>query len=123
MTEDVAKCYNINVWGNGTQPMMFAHGLGCDQNMWRFITPAFQNKYKILAFDYIGCGQSDLSYYNEEKYGSLQGYAQDILDIADAFKLKDIILVAHSVSCMIGLLAAISRPEIFNSIIMVGPSA
>lgn len=122
MTEGLLKRFNVNVFGNGKQPMLFAHGLGCDQVMWRFITPAFENDYKIILFDYIGSGKSDPTYYDNEKYSSLQGYANDILEIAETLGLTNIIFAGHSVSAMTGLLAAISAPELFSKIIMIGPS-
>jgi sigma-B regulation protein RsbQ len=122
MREELVKCLNINISGKGAQTMMFAHGLGCDQQMWRYITPAFNNDYKIITFDYIGCGKSDLSYYNRQKYSSLQGYIQDVLDIAESLELENIVFVGHSVSCMIGAMAAIAKPALFKSIIMVSPS-
>jgi sigma-B regulation protein RsbQ len=103
--------------------MIFAHGFGCDQNMWRFITPAFEDEYKVVLFDYVGCGKSDVSAYSLERYSNLQGYAQDLLDICETLELKDAIFVGHSVSSMIGLLAAIERPEIFSTMIFIGPSA
>lgn len=102
--------------------MMFAHGFGCDQNMWRFLTPAFENDYRIILFDYVGAGNSDTSAYNKERYSSLQGYAQDILEICEELQLRNVILVGHSVSSMIGLLAAVEEPEYFEKMIMVGPS-
>ncbi|MGZ8559835.1 MAG: alpha/beta fold hydrolase [Chitinophagaceae bacterium] len=123
MNESVLKRFNVNVSGNGKQPLLFAHGLGCDQQMWRFITPAFGKDYKIVLFDNIGSGKSDPAYYDKEKYSSLQGYANDILAIADDLKLKDIIFVGHAVSAMTGLLAAIYSPGIFSKMIMIGPSA
>jgi sigma-B regulation protein RsbQ len=113
---------NVLVYGKGDQPLLFAHGFGCDQNMWRFITPAFENDYKIILFDYVGCGKSQLAAYNAERYSDLNGYAQDILDVVEELDLHDVILVGHSVSSMIGLLAAIKRPERFSKLIMVGPS-
>ena len=102
--------------------MIFAHGFGCDQNMWRFVTPAFEYKYRIILFDYVGAGKSDKNSYNPERYSSLQGYAQDILDICDELDLSNVIFVGHSVSSMIGLLAAVERPDYFSQLIMVGPS-
>jgi sigma-B regulation protein RsbQ len=122
MKEKVLSRNNVKVFGHGDQYMMFAHGFGCDQNMWRFITPAFEADYKIVLFDYVGAGKSDLSAYNKEKYSNLNGYAQDILDVCEAIRQKDIILVGHSVSSMIGLLAAIKEPSYFSQLIMVGPS-
>src|SRR5687768_18472287 len=103
--------------------MLFAHGFGCDQNMWRFVTPAFEDDYKIVLFDYVGSGRSDIAAYNKERYSNLNGYAQDVLDIIQELDLKDVIFVGHSVSSMIGLLAAIKQPERFSKMIFVGPSA
>lgn len=101
---------------------MFAHGFGCDQNMWRFITPAFEKDYKIILFDYVGSGNSDVSAYRPERYSSLDGYARDILDIIHTMDLNDVILVGHSVSSIIGALAAIKKPQRFKKLIMIGPS-
>lgn len=122
MTTTISARNNVKVFGKGTQPMMFAHGFGCDQNMWRFLTPAFENDYKIILFDYVGAGKSDTSAYNKERYSSLQGYAQDVLDICQELELRDTIFVGHSVSSMIGLLATIEEPKYFQKLIMVGPS-
>jgi sigma-B regulation protein RsbQ len=113
---------NVKVFGEG-QPMLFANGFGCDQNMWRFVTPAFEKNYKIVLFDYVGSGKSDITAYNKEKYNDLNGYANDILEILDALELRNLIFVGHSVSTMIGLLAAIKKPERFSKMIFVGPSA
>lgn len=118
----VVKRNNVKIFGKGQQVMLFVHGFGCDQNMWRFVTPAFEDEYKIIQFDYVGAGKSDIESYNIERYSSLQGYALDILDICDELHLKEVILVCHSVSSMVGLLAAIERPELFKNIIMIGPS-
>lgn len=123
MTIDVKKRNNVNISGNGSQVMMFAHGFGCDQNMWRFVVPAFEKDYKIVLFDYVGSGKSDIQSYNPEKYSNLAGYAQDITEICEALNLKDVIMVAHSVSSMISILAAIKKPELFSNLILVGPSA
>jgi sigma-B regulation protein RsbQ len=113
---------NVRIFGKGTQPMLFAHGFGCDQNMWRFITPAFEDQYRIILFDYVGAGKSDLSAYNPDRYSSLQGYAQDVLEICADLDLSDTIFVGHSVSSMIGLLASIAEPKYFSRLVMVGPS-
>ncbi|MFL5772228.1 MAG: alpha/beta fold hydrolase [Flavisolibacter sp.] len=122
MKEKILTRNNVKISGKGSQPMIFAHGFGCDQNMWRFITPAFQDDYLIILFDYVGAGKSDIASYHAEKYASLNGYAQDVLDICDALGVQDAIFVGHSVSSMIGLLAAVEKPEYFSQIIMVGPS-
>ena len=102
--------------------MLFAHGFGCDQNMWRFVAPAFGDDYKIVLFDYVGSGKSDLRAYHPERYGSLEGYARDVLEICEALDLSDIIFVGHSVSSMIGVLAALEQPQRFSRLIMIGPS-
>src|SRR6478609_2717495 len=96
---------NVKVFGHGTQPMLFAHGFGCDQNMWRFVTPAFEADYRIVLFDYVGSGKSDLGAYDAERYATLDGYAQDVLDVVHALDLRDVIFVGHSVSSMVGVLA------------------
>lgn len=119
---DVLQRNNVKVFGRGTQPMLFAHGFGCDQNMWRFVTPAFEDDYRIVLFDYVGSGKSDLSAYDEERYSTLDGYASDILDICRALDLQDVVLVGHSVSSMIGVLAAKREPERFRHLVMIGPS-
>jgi sigma-B regulation protein RsbQ len=113
---------NVHISGRGSQVMLFAHGFGCDQNMWRFITPAFEQNYKIVLFDYVGAGRSDISSYSPQRYSTLNGYAQDVLDICEELELKDVIFVGHSVSSMIGALAAIERPAYFSHLIMIGPS-
>jgi sigma-B regulation protein RsbQ len=114
---------NVSVHGEeGAQPMLFAHGFGCDQNMWRFVWPAFADRYRIVLFDYVGMGGSDASAYDEDRYASLEGYAADVLEICDALALEDVVFVGHSVSSMIGALAAAERPERFARLVMVGPS-
>src|SRR5690349_18562547 len=110
MKQNVISRNNVKTWGKGHHTLLFAHGFGCDQNMWRFVTPAFENDYKIVVFDYVGSGKSDLSAYNKERYSDLNGYAQDVLEICDALSLRDVIFVGHSVSSMIGILAALKKP-------------
>jgi sigma-B regulation protein RsbQ len=122
MSQDVLSRNNVKVFGTGTQPMVFAHGFGCDQNMWRFVTPAFEEDYRIVLFDYVGSGGSDLGAYDADRYGRLDGYAQDVLDVCHALELEDVILVAHSVSSMIAVLAANEEPELFERLVLIGPS-
>ena len=110
------------VLGEGTQPMLFAHGFGCDQNMWRLVVPAFLRDYRVILFDYVGAGKSDWGAYIPERYNSLNGYARDVLDICEALDLTQVIFVGHSVSSMIGLLAAIQAPGRFAHLILVSPS-
>ena len=121
-SQSVIDRYNVTISGQGTQPMLFAHGFGCDQGMWRFVAPAFEADYQVICFDYIGHGRTRLNDYNRERYGSLHGYAQDVLDICHALDLHDIIFVGHSVSSMIGMLAAINEPDRFSRLVMVSPS-
>jgi sigma-B regulation protein RsbQ len=113
---------NVHSSGEGSPTIVFAHGFGCDQTMWRYLHPDFVNRHKIVLFDLVGSGQSDLSAYDYAKYGSLHGYAADLLEIMDEFASGPIIYVGHSVSAMIGMLAAIEAPERFVANVMVGPS-
>jgi sigma-B regulation protein RsbQ len=122
MTDKILARNNVKIFGQGSQPLMFAHGFGCDQNMWRFLTPAFESDYKIVLFDYVGSGKSDLAAYKPERYDKLEGYARDVLEICDALELSEVVFVGHSVSGIIGVLAAIERPELFKSLIQIGPS-
>lgn len=114
---------NVKVLGAGERTLMFAHGFGCDQSMWKYIIPAFESDYRIVLFDYVGSGRSDLSAYTSERYSSLGGYVRDVLDIIEALELQDVIFIGHSVSSMIGMLASIERPDDFHQLIMIGPSA
>lgn len=113
---------NVTILGRGQTPMMFAHGFGCDQNMWRFIVPAFKDDYKIVLFDHVGAGHSDLSAYSRTKYGRLDGYAEDVLAICHELDLRNVVFVGHSVSAMIGILAAIKEPDRFDRLVLIGPS-
>ncbi|MEU7690733.1 alpha/beta fold hydrolase [Microbispora hainanensis] len=114
---------NVRVTGRADgRPMVFAHGFGCDQNMWRLVAPAFEDDHRVVLFDYVGSGDSDLSAYSPERYSSLQGYAQDVLDVCAELDLTDAVFVGHSVSAMIGALAAIREPARFGALVMVGPS-
>jgi len=106
----------------GGRPLVFAHGFGCDQTMWRFVTPDFEVDHRVVLFDHVGSGKSDLSAYDPEKYGSLRGYATDIVEICRELDLSDVVLVGHSVSAMIGVLALQEAPELFGALVMVGPN-
>ncbi len=120
--EDVYKRNHIVIKGNGEKTILFAHGFGCDQNMWRFVAPAFENEYRTILFDHVGAGNSDLNAYRKEKYETLDGYADDIIEIIQHLELKDIIFVGHSVAAMMGIVAASKNPELFSNLILVGPS-
>lgn len=102
--------------------MLFAHGYGCDQNMWRFVYPAFEDDYKVVLFDHTGAGKSDESQYSFEKYDTLEGYRDDLLEICKELNLQEVILVAHSVSSMIAVLAAAKEPIRFSRLVLIGPS-
>jgi sigma-B regulation protein RsbQ len=122
MPQDALARNNVKVFGRGTQPMLFAHGFGCDQNMWRLVTPAFEDDYRIVLFDYVGSGRSDLAAYDAGRYATLDGYAQDVIDVIHALDLRDVVLVAHSVSSMVAVLAANREPERFERLVLIGPS-
>ncbi len=104
------------------RPMVFAHGFGCDQQMWRFVIPAFEADHRIVVFDHVGAGRSDLTAYDRAKYDSLRGYAADVVEICRELELSDVVFVGHSVSAMIGVLALQQAPELFGALIMIGPS-
>ena len=116
------KKHNLTQTGRGSVPMLFAHGFGCDQNMWRHVTPAFVDDYRVVCFDYVGHGQSDFSAYDRRKYSTLDGYADDVLEICRENDLRDVIFVGHSVSAMVGILAAIREPSRFQKLVLVSPS-
>jgi sigma-B regulation protein RsbQ len=114
---------NVTVHGRPDgRPMLFAHGFGCDQNMWRFVWPAFAEDFRIVLFDHVGVGGSDASAYDAERYDSLDGYATDIIEICDELDLRGSVFVGHSVSAMMGVLAAVRRPELFDRLVLVSPS-
>ncbi|MGK2852003.1 MAG: alpha/beta fold hydrolase [Candidatus Limnocylindrales bacterium] len=123
MSKDVVRRLAVRDAGNPAgRPMLFAHGFGCDQSMWRFITPTLADEYRLITFDYVGAGGSDRTAYDAHRYASLDGYAADVLEIIHALDLRDVVMVAHSVSAMIALLASIAEPERFGELILVTPS-
>jgi sigma-B regulation protein RsbQ len=107
----------------GARPMVFAHGYGCDQNMWRFVVPEFELDHRVVTFDHVGFGHSELAAYDPVKYDSLRGYAEDVVAVMRDLELTDAVFVGHSVSAMIGVLAHAIAPELFGAMVMVGPSA
>jgi sigma-B regulation protein RsbQ len=118
----VAARNNIRLNGAGDRTMVFAHGFGCDQNMWRFVEPAFRDRYRTVLFDHVGAGQSDLAAYDAAKYARIEGYAADVVEIGRELDLQNAVFVGHSVSAMIGALASIAAPGMFAKLVMVGPS-
>jgi len=114
---------NVRVSGNlEGRPLVFGHGFGCSQEMWRKVVPAFEEQYKVVLFDHVGSGNSDLSAYDPGKYDSLYGYADDVVELAEELGLRDAVFIGHSVSSMIGVLASIQRPDLFGGLVLVGPS-
>lgn len=113
--------HNARMTGSGNKAIMFAHGFGCDQNMWRFVAPAFEQDHRVVTFDHIGAGGSDLQAYGE-RHASLAGYAEDVVEVARAAGVRDGIFVGHSVSAMIGVLAAQLDPLLFERLVLVSPS-
>jgi sigma-B regulation protein RsbQ len=122
MTTDILKRNTVKITGKGEQPMLFAHGFGCDQNFWHLVAPAFADQYRVILFDYVGAGSSDRQAYDPERYSSLNGYAFDILEVCHTLDLKDVIFVGHSISSMIGILASIQEPALFKQLILLGAS-
>ena len=120
---DVLARNNVKVSGDPAAPaMLFAHGFGCDQNMWRFVAPAFEDTHRVVVFDHVGFGASDHAAWDAERYATLDGYARDVLEICRELELADTVFVGHSVSSMIGVLAANAEPERFDRLVLVGPS-
>lgn len=118
----VLQRHNVRVAGSGETAMVFAHGFGCDQNMWRFVAPAFEDRFRTVLFDHVGAGGSDLSAYDPAKYATLAGYADDVVALSRALGVKGGVFVGHSVSAMIGILAWKRAPDLFDSLVLVCPS-
>jgi sigma-B regulation protein RsbQ len=114
---------NVRVTGvpDGT-PMVFAHGFGCDQHMWRHVAPCFEDRYRVVLFDHVGAGGSDAKAYDRERHRTLDGYAEDVVAMLEELDLRAVVFVGHSVSAMIGVLAANIAPERFGHLVLVGPS-
>ncbi|MER0443731.1 alpha/beta hydrolase [Streptomyces sp. Edi4] len=120
---DIARRNNVTVTGNPQgRTVVLAHGFGCDQNMWRLTVPALADDYRVVLFDYVGAGRSDATAFSEDRYGSLDGYAQDVVEVCEALDLRDAVFVGHSVSAMIGVLAAGLAPGRIGALVMVAPS-
>lgn len=114
---------NVVLAGRDDKPvMMLANGFGCDQNMWRLIVPGLAGDYRVVLFDHVGSGGSELSAWRAERYATLDGYTDDIVALCHELGLRQVVLVAHSVSAMMAVLAAIREPELFSKLILIGPS-
>lgn len=119
---NVLRRNNVVVSGRGPSSMVFGHGFGCDQRMWRFVAPAFEHDFRIVLFDHVGCGRSEVEAYDERRHATLHGYADDLIEITEAAQAQGAVYVGHSVSATIGMLAAIRRPDLFSQLILLGPS-
>lgn len=121
--ENILARNNVKIIDGDGPVLLYAHGFGCNQNMWDRVTPAFKSTHKQVLFDYVGSGESDMAAFDAVKYGNLNGYAQDALDICDALDLRSgVTFVGHSVSCSVGILASIARPGLFNKLVLLGPN-
>jgi sigma-B regulation protein RsbQ len=119
---DALRRNNVTVSGAGERTLVFVHGFGCDQSMWRLVAPAFEDRYRVVLLDLVGAGHSDLAAYDPARYSSLEAHADDLLAVLDALDLPAVAVVGHSVSSVIGMLAAIREPERFAGLVMLGPS-
>ncbi|WP_156882606.1 alpha/beta fold hydrolase [Halalkalibacillus halophilus] len=122
MVQEIINRNNVNVVGQGDKTIVLAHGFGADQTMWRYILPDLEQDYRIVLFDYVGSGYSTSEAFDEEKYQNLHGYAQDLIDVCEATGVESAVFIGHSVSSMIGMLASLQKPELFERMVMIGPS-
>jgi len=120
--QEIVKKFAIKTLGAVSDPMLFAHGMGCDQTMWKDVAPAFVTSNKVILFDLMGFGQSDREGFSYERYQTLNNYADDCIEIAEQIGLEPVTFVGHSVSAMIGVLAAKKRPDLFKRLVLIGPS-
>lgn len=120
--QTILKRNHVNIVGDGKKTIVFGHGFACDQTIWRLIVPYFTKDYRVVLYDYVGSGKSDITAFDEKRYSTLHGYAKDLLEVLEALSTDKIIFVGHSVSAMIGVLASIEKPELFESMILIGSS-
>ncbi|CAI6086017.1 alpha/beta fold hydrolase [Cohnella sp. JJ-181] len=113
---------HVTVKGKGKKTIIFAHGFGCDQHMWRFVAPSFEEEWRVVLFDFVGSGHSDSKAFDQVRYSDLAGYAQDVIDVCEALDLRDAVFVGHSVGATIGILASVDTPELFERLVLIGPS-
>ncbi|QBP42666.1 alpha/beta fold hydrolase [Paenisporosarcina antarctica] len=119
---NVMKRNNVQITGDGEKQIIFGHGFGCDQLVWNKVIKEFKHGYRVITFDYVGSGQSDKGAYSKDRYSTLDGYKQDLIDVCDSLGEGTSVFVGHSVSSMIGMLASIERPELFGKLVMIAPS-
>lgn len=122
MSAEVFRRFNVKVRGSGPDTLVFGHGFGCDQRLWRFVAPRFEATHRVVLFDLVGSGASDPEAYDDERHGSLQGYADDVIEILEALGGGAVDFVGHSASSLLGILASIARPELFRRLLLVAPS-
>jgi len=122
MSSDILQRHNVKVIGHGQPAVVLAHGFGCDQRMWRFIAPELARHHQVVLFDYMGCGQSDIRHWTPAHYQSLGDHARDLNEIIDALGLSRVVLIGHSMSASIGVLACVARPELYQRLIQIGPN-
>lgn len=120
--DDILRRHAVSIHGEGESTLLFAHGFGCNQVMWRHVAPAFEHDHRVICFDHLGSGRSDLSAWDSRRHATLQGYADDVLALCEALDLRDLVFIGHSVSAMIGLLAAVREPERFERLAFIAPS-
>lgn len=121
-TQRITHRNHVTVLPGDGPVVLYAHGFGCNQAMWSRVTPAFEATHRQVLFDYVGSGQSDLAAFDPVKYSTLQGYAQDVIEVCDALSLQNVVFVGHSVSCSIGMLVSIARPDLISKMVLVGPT-
>ncbi len=119
---DIQRRNNVTELGSGKRTILFANGFGCDQTIWRFVAPAFARDHHVVLFDYVGSGRSDSAAYDPRRYGSLDGYARDLVEVAASLDLRDAVLVGHSIGCTVGIRAALAAPQHFERLVLVAPS-
>ena len=122
MSVEVLRRFNVQVRGRGTDTLVFAHGFGCDQRLWRFVAPRFESTHRVVLFDLVGSGASDPDAYDDQRHGSLQGYADDVIDILEALGGGPVDFVGHSASSVLAILASIARPDLFRRLLLIAPS-
>jgi sigma-B regulation protein RsbQ len=119
---DIRRRNNVTTLGTGARTLLFANGFGCDQSIWRFVAPSLARDHRVILFDYVGSGRSDAAAYDPRRYGSLEGYARDLVEVAESLELRDAVLVGHSIGCSVGIRAALEAPERFERLALVAPS-
>lgn len=121
---DAVVRLNAHVTGpDGARPIVFAHGFGCDQSMWRKVAPDLAADHQVVLYDLLGSGGSDLDAYDPERYSRLEAHAEDLVALCRELDLHDVVFVGHSVSAMVGVLAQVAAPDLISTLVLVGPSA